>query len=286
MNKIFKNKLAIEGSFTLKKAFIEELISLGYQKNIDSYSVEEDYIQVNQYGGNGMYSCHSNPIHGNHPNVTILKLPKDWDLALKLASEIESIKPEVGKWYILTHNPNKIFCCTSVNEIGVVYGYGFSDGQWVEKLDHNGITCICNEEAFKYARPATNEEVQKALIEEAKRRYSVPCNIYYLDGVEGTLRGYYLYYSSKSNTLYATGGSYDIVFQNGKWAKPYGIKVNGYTVTKIDNNNVKVGCMTFEINHLKSLYNFIKNYGGIYETDGKKWKGSDILKVIEEFEKA
>jgi hypothetical protein len=197
------------------------------------------------------------------------------------------IKPEVGKWYKLPHHPKSIFYCNSVNKKGNVYGFGFDiDGNWRESLIDDGISCMCNDSAFSYAVLATEEEVEEALINEAKKRYSLPCSIKYLDSGNGKLLGYSLNYRINIDTLYASE-NVDIVYQAGKWAEilPSEVKVNGYVVVKINDSTVKVGCKTFKVFALNELCNFIHNYGGTYNIDGKEWDAINIGKVIDEFNK-
>jgi hypothetical protein len=96
MEKKFKNQLGIKGSFSLLKAFSEELENIGYKahskSNIDT-ARRYGIMQINQYGGNGIYGYWSNLDHMDC-NPTILFLPQDWNKALQLASETEEIIPE------------------------------------------------------------------------------------------------------------------------------------------------------------------------------------------------
>src|SRR5690554_5438238 len=92
--KKFKNKLAVKGSKSLLKAFVEELKELGYEG--DGISDRYDWVSnidtvLTNYGKKiGNYGYH------NHTagSESILILPQDWDKALKLAAEVEKEIPE------------------------------------------------------------------------------------------------------------------------------------------------------------------------------------------------
>lgn len=205
------------------------------------------------------------------------------------------LKPEIGKWYTLKDSPeNNVFYVTSVDETGTSYGYGFDDGVWFNNQEQISTNCACNEVAFQSrARLATEKEVKNALINEAKKRYPIGT---YLT----CLRNWH-----KDQKLYSNQNKFDLedkhnqlweksaymrycVFQNGKWAEivPNEVKVNGYIVTKINDSSVKVGCKQFDIKWLDGLYNFIYYYDGEYiASDGSKWTGSDISKIINAFNK-
>lgn len=84
---------------------------------------------------------------------------------LYLAKEEVKKELEVGKWYFgeLDNERKTLFCFNG--EYGLFTQYGFNvKGEW-----SNQIGCI---EGLKYTE-ATPQEVEKALIEEAKRRYKV-----------------------------------------------------------------------------------------------------------------
>lgn len=106
MEKKFKNQLAILGQVSLKEAFIKELSELGYQAHPRSigFSYPDYPVQVNQYGGNGIYGVWSNINHSGYSPI-ILTLPQDWNKALQLASEVEEQVPEYAE-------------CTLSNPIG------------------------------------------------------------------------------------------------------------------------------------------------------------------------
>ena len=75
----------------------------------------------------------------------------------------------VEKWYKIDKN---IFYCTEISERGTLYGYGIFDGKWEEYMNNGkSFSCACNSLAAKdRLTEATDEEVEIALIAEAKKR--------------------------------------------------------------------------------------------------------------------
>ncbi|OYD42319.1 hypothetical protein [Sphingobacterium cellulitidis] len=118
--------------------------------------------------------------------------------------EIES-RHQIGKWY--KHEYGSIFCVTSINESGSLYGYGFlKDGSWFSFIDESSSKCACNNIAKEYTTEATSTEVEQALIEEANRRGFTP----YYDT---------FHFDHKLNILYDRFGlGQEVIFSNGKWA--------------------------------------------------------------------
>jgi hypothetical protein len=278
--KNFKNKLAITGSKTLKVAFIQELESLGYKLNENNGDTAfTSYIQVNQYGGNGTYSCHCNAVHGyDLSSVTVLTLPQDWDLALKLAADHTKVLSEPGKWYF-NGNGKTLFL---ENEKGN-YRSGFNaSGDWVDDSIGNA--------ADNNLRLATKKEVEEALFNEARKRGFVAGVTIAKTGINSRftfdfkpINGNFNFLGL--NTIDSNGEGH--IFEHGKWAEiiPQEVKVNGYTVTKIDSYTVKVGCKEFNIDALTDLCNFISVHGGGYKYENIEWDETSISKVIVEFSK-
>lgn len=82
--------------------------------------------------------------------------------------EVFETKVEVGKWY-KRPNGNFLFI-KSIKNTGV-YGYGFDVfGYWVNCTDESSLAFICDLEILKHLDKATHEEVESALIAEAKKR--------------------------------------------------------------------------------------------------------------------
>ncbi|NGM63543.1 hypothetical protein G5B30_16660 [Sphingobacterium sp. SGG-5] len=112
----------------------------------------------------------------------------------------------VGKWYRL-RNGNLIYA-TALMANNHISGYGFGGGgeAWTDGYDHWLVDGEFTE--------ATPQEVEQALIEEAKRRYKVGDRISDANGVEITPNGSYVF---KKGILYYGGA---VIFLKGNWATP------------------------------------------------------------------
>ncbi len=126
----FKNKIAVSGSLVLKKAFIEELDKLGYKRNNSCSGTDSKYIQINQYGGSGVYSCHSNAEHESSSDPTIYTLPLQWNEALKAASVKQEEEYKKGEYIIMTraggwsYDPVNNGCIAIITEVRQATMYG------------------------------------------------------------------------------------------------------------------------------------------------------------------
>jgi hypothetical protein len=283
--KKFKNELAIIGPISLLKAFSEEIKKLGHVLDEGTFAdfdeKDKEAILISR-GKNYTYGVY------NHHDVEYKKmyLPKDWDEALELAAEVEieaqfKVKPEVGKWYF-NGNGRTLFLENEKHD----YRSGFSShGDWIDN-------CI-GTAADNTLRLATQKEVEEALINEAIKRYPIGTRIkpFNSDKMIGrptsTIIDKSDYSLDSFNYIWVSSGQWNsVIYKNGKWAEVVKeVKVNGYVVTKIASETVKVGCRTMGIQFLKELSSFITYYGGTYNTDGKEWDAISINKVIEEFER-
>lgn len=130
---------------------------------------------------------------------------------------------EIGKWYVFSwdddpNNVRGVYLIDKINNDEVWFKYGvniagnyWSEPDWGSKT-HNW-------------RLASPQEVEQALVEEAKRRYKVGNVIKCLDGVESELEGNSFVFSNNclfSNGKRVSGGdwfnTYGKVFENGQWA--------------------------------------------------------------------
>lgn len=124
----------------------------------------------------------------------------------------------VGKWYKIDKN---IFYCTEISERGTLYGYGIFDGKWKEHFNDGVGCCACNSVASEdRLTEATPQEVETALIEEAKKRgYKKGVTIKGINSNTNlTLPNGGFEYLELNNVLWFGKGldGYDI-FRNGKW---------------------------------------------------------------------
>ena len=86
--KRFKKRIGINGSVTLRKAFVQELIALGYhlEGKLSPFETHPDLI-VGYLNSDGFNNCYEG--YCDHElNTFKLKLPQDWNKALKLAAEL------------------------------------------------------------------------------------------------------------------------------------------------------------------------------------------------------
>ena len=126
-------------------------------------------------------------------------------------------KLEVGRWYMSDVGIPAFNLGQSDEVEDMVYCYGFDcKGDWFDEII-NGRKSKTNKSTF--IRPATDEEVKKVLITEAKKRGfsngSVKCKFkhqIYLMSIEG---GYYKFDSNEN--LLSIGGTY--IFKKGEWAE-------------------------------------------------------------------
>lgn len=128
----------------------------------------------------------------------------------------DAFKPEleVEKWYKdIRHNSKALFYLEKIinHETNGMKSYGFTiNGDWTESCNRS------NDVFQKFTEEATPQEVETALINEAKKR---GFNVYgaYIEstqGICGNITGGRYVYSS--NKLYYSGF---VIFDNGQWAE-------------------------------------------------------------------
>lgn len=179
-------------------------------------------------------------------------------------------KLETGKWY---KNESQLFCLTKLHG-GQTYGYGFQNEEWkvFEDTSIGGWT-FDNERTNK---PATNEEVEAALIKEAKKRGfksgALIKSKYDVWLKEGGVRFEYknktlIMHSERSSTpndgYVSKNGGHLTIFSNGKWAEIIQepkVVINGYEM-KQEGGMVKFGCAEFNEEF------FIEIKKGIYDSN-------------------
>lgn len=130
----------------------------------------------------------------------------EWKIKIRnLIPEAFENRLEIGKWYY--YKENTLFCYTGDNK-----GYGVID-KWKDTIHVIGD--------FNW-RPATEEEVEKALIKEAENRGLVKGvkfkGLFFQE--EYMINNYS--YNEKDNTLYSEleGRGGEALFRNGDWAEP------------------------------------------------------------------
>ena len=136
--------------------------------------------------------------------------------------ELAEPEIEVGKWYKGNfYNSDTLICIEeierNVNFKGSISQkhYGFINGFWREKASWS------NTSWSKDLIPATEKEVETALIAEAQRRGFKEGNYKGLESlyVDSKFTGWC--YQSSLNKLYSAdeGDGGDVIFHNGKWAE-------------------------------------------------------------------
>ena len=136
-------------------------------------------------------------------------------LCVQAKEKLDAIAPreaEVGKWYKDPNSQYLVHVTKIIAKHNYVEVYGFDcNGNWFNEWD-TVVHQLCIE--------ATPQEVENALIEEAKRRYKVGDKIF-LDGENRILDMNLFQYLPKSNSFYislTTKGKSGRVFNNGQWA--------------------------------------------------------------------
>lgn len=125
---------------------------------------------------------------------------------------------EVGKWYKYPNHENWLLCIVGFKDGMVVNSYGFDcNSGWMDGWNQKGITEMGN------VTPATDKEVETALIAEAKKRgfkKGVRYKSLYNDYDSGMVNNSGLIYKSKINCLYVKSGEMiDVIFRKGNWAE-------------------------------------------------------------------
>lgn len=111
---------------------------------------------------------------------------------------------QAGKWY--KHDSGSLCLVDSIDESGNVYGYEIDTfGVWLNYTNQDGAICLLNSIAKKSVKEATPQEVETALIKEAKKRGLTP----YYDT---------FYFDPTLSVLYDRFGlGQKVVFYDGKW---------------------------------------------------------------------
>jgi len=144
----------------------------------------------------------------------IIEISEDGSLVKELFPDVFEVELEVGKWYNWI-NKELLFCVTEIKRNRIYY-YGFDDGVY------NKIEWIHKDNDFE---PATPEEVETALVNEAKRRGFVKGNVIKecLHGGDFNaklVKGYLFEYESNQLWINSKTNGYNVcIFDNGTWAE-------------------------------------------------------------------
>ena len=178
--------------------------------------------------------------HKEGKTITVSANSSTHDLGCKPKEE-----PQINNWYMVCDK-----FIINFQEYGNGNNYGFNARcEWSVDLGwHEG-------DSF---RELTPQEIETALIKEAKKEFKIGCKIKYLDGEEGKLLGHDFIYVD--GAIYVSGSNkspYCELFKDGKWATiiQNSFEIAGHKV-EIDKkaNHVKIGCQSFFIPSLLNLY--------------------------------
>lgn len=243
----FKNTdWSVEGSKHLLEAFAKDLEEAGLKTAEHRFLIHSAFKDV-------MFN------QSNGDKKTNFKLPEQYNEALKYATEKE-VELEAGMWY-KDETSDHLACITTFNDVEYRY-YGFdTNGKWIyDDFYHADYVCDL--------RPATDKEVESALIAEAKRRgfkkgvrFKELLLYQYTIG-DGELRVKFKGFGKlKSAGIHLHN---DWIFRDGKWAEIIEDKVPVITVNGADykaeviDYGVKFGCARFSKVQINRLYSILK----------------------------
>lgn len=178
----------------------------------------------------------------------IKKLEKGIANIQEQIEKLKNEKPEIGSWY--KRPLGTLLCITDNKEL--LFGYGFSaSGDWTNNDYAHG-------QMYKEWTPATDKEVEAALIAEAKKRgFKEGVNV---KGYSYTTCGH-IYKSEFENWLVlgVACGPNIVIFQEGNWAEIIEepkVLINGEEM-KQDNIYVSFGCAKFQKMDFKEMQTLV-----------------------------
>lgn len=190
----------------------------------------EYIVKFDKFVGNNIEGRY---LHDFHNGIRLTKETGHFDNFIRYATEEEKAlletkkELEVGKWY--KHPNGSVYFINHECDRGHLYGYGFDEkGNWDVKHQSDSRYCAFNSVAKYDITEATQQEVEEALIKEAKRIGFVNgalCNNSNVHDVD--LKNNRLSFENnfefdlEYNTLRAILDSETTysVFKNGKWAE-------------------------------------------------------------------
>jgi hypothetical protein len=165
--------------------------------------------------------------------------------------QLETPSLQKGKWY----KRNKELLVW--NDYKKTYGFT-EDGMWSNDMLFSRDLNICV--------PATDKEVEEALIKEAKKRgfkegvkfYSTYHDKNWGHGEVGKI-SFGINWSSGLNTVLFSGNHY--IFTDGKWAEIVSepLKIGGYEVKKEREDTYSIGCKTITGIELRQIKSFMSS---------------------------
>jgi hypothetical protein len=168
----------------------------------------------------------------------------------------EKTKIEVNKWY----KWGEVFIYVTSLPIGKLKGYGLDEGKWFDIRNDSTYWGFDTDNNFI---PATNEEVEAALIAEAKKRgfkEGVKFNCAHNNRVGDAGEKFY-FTDFKDHPVNLFCGD-EWIFFKGQWAeiiKEPKVVINGYEM-KQEGSRVKFGCAELDADRLKDIIHTINRF--------------------------
>lgn len=219
-------------------------------------------------------------------------LQKELDDQYQLLNDLKKeankkVESKVGKWIkIKTNYGNTYLIKITELESDVIRGVGFKNGKWIEL--EKGL--FRDYKPYTYKKP-TVEEIEKALITEAKRRgfndsikikqnHSKFNNTHHF-----TLSSNHFWYDEIEDKLmtHANGGAKVWVYLDGEWAEiieEEPIKINGHEVKIKNAVTAQVGCASVPMHVFEQL----SSHANAFDLSIHR-RGEDITKQIFEIAK-
>ncbi|MCP4984919.1 MAG: hypothetical protein GY928_02285 [Colwellia sp.] len=146
----------------------------------------------------------------------------DWkeEIEKEFPKLFPEIRLEVGRWYKSSRHKLMLICPTSINEDGILHGFGFNyEGKYITENNYLDGSCLCNNTASRDLIQATHQEIKEALTKEAKKRgFKEGVTHTITNGIGNIISSSDVFgFDEIDNKLIYNNWS---IFQKGEWAKP------------------------------------------------------------------
>lgn len=236
---------------SIGKAFFEELKNMGYKTWKEKFESHHTCVTIDSRGEIYPYKLD----FGN--KGTTFQLESQYGEALQWAKDnINVPKFKEGEWYHVSlqseRNVGLIRCSGNPSRRD---NYGF----WRGKYRHN---LTLKSDAHK-TQKATPEEVEQALIKEAKRRgfeVGIKYKCKFFDNNTTSVGGKFKYCSYKDYLTDGHGGS---VYHKGEWAEIIDNRLNiaGHKIKAKNEHFIGIGCQEFSKSEIITVLNIYDKVG-------------------------
>lgn len=222
----------------LGRAFMEELVSMGYEE--DPFSISDcTFIVHDNLDPKTVLFNQQNNSEENY----VFDLTKQWGEAIKQAEKART-NIQVGDYIVANYVNGNVERKGQVAKVTSKTVYQYLDGfEEVNSCDFEGC------------RLATHKEIFDAYIEEAKRRGFGVTDWSSPDGKYMSLAEGEWEFNHKSETLLLDKGS---VYKNEKWGTTE-LKFYDYLVVA-DSDYVDIGCQTFSKSNIDAVIKFLEEH--------------------------